>query len=173
MRKKLLIIIPAVIIVCAVVCICVFEFRSQPDVPVEFSMSMCSREGETAFLTANAKIVDNGIDPVHYRGTITLDGEKYIDRMERFRYDGNSVFTRLKDRRLGVSFVDFHEPVYGTFGDWVEMRLFDDGGKRLVWLEFFPIGGERVEFFGPAENGEEAQAVWERIEDILINSPVG
>ncbi len=172
MKKKLFIIIPAVIIVFAVVCICVVEFRSQPDVPVEFSMSMCSREGETAFLTANAVIVDNGIDPVHYRGTLTLDGEKYIDHIERFRPDGISVFTRLKERRLGVSFVDFFEPDFGRIGDRVEMRLYDDGGKRLVWLEFYPADGESVDYFAPAENGEEAQAVWERIEKIIVDSPV-
>ncbi len=172
MKKKLFIIIPAVIIVFAVVCICVVEFRSQPDVPVEFSMSVCSREGETAFLTANAAIVDNGIDPVHYRGSITIDGEKYIDHIERFYPANISVFDRLKERRRGVLYLDFHEPFYDKFGDWVEMRLFEDGGKRLVWLEFFPIGGDRVEFFGPAENWEEAQAVWERIEKIIVDSPV-
>ncbi len=84
MKKKtvfVMVFIAALLVVCAVAAIAARPATVQI---VTFSASLCTTGGEMADCTADARMVENGVDLPHYEGTLTLNGVQHIDFLTRF-----------------------------------------------------------------------------------------
>ena len=94
-RNLIILTIPVIIIVCLV---CIVSDRTY-SVEIKRGFEVCSVEGEVKRAGIDISRVKNLLDPVHYEGTITLDGDVYTDHMQSFNIRENStVFERLGEK---------------------------------------------------------------------------
>lgn len=129
-----------------------------------FDMDVCSENGTNHHLTVDVKLIDNGIDPIHYRGKIFFDEVEYIDHITRLYSVKMSVFERIKERWRGISYHDFFSPRSGRFEDRIEMTfLYDNQGQMYVRLHHTNYcDSSFVDYFGPARDKETADSIKEK-----------
>lgn len=144
--------------------------------PIVWEMNVCSVDGRTISLAMDGALVDNGIDPVHYDGTLRLGPRRYVDPMTytRIRYLRFSAVDRLLSvpKRLyarwrGISHTDFSTISFHTLlrDNRVNLTVFCDAdGKQYVQVE--ERRWDHVEstvYYGPADTSDSAQTVREKL----------
>ena len=157
-RKIIALTIPLILIVFAAC----FALCRTYSVEIKRGLEVCSAEGEVKRAGIDISRVKNLIDPIHYEGTITLDGDVYTDHMQSFNIRENStVFERLGEkwrlREWGVPYNDFRFAAPGTIGTTFWIAFINDGGETYVRLRF--SGGKNL--YGPADNADEAKRIEE------------
>lgn len=157
-RNLIILTIPVIIIVCLV---CIVSDRTY-SVEIKRGFEVCSVEGEVKRAGIDISRVKNLLDPIHYEGTITLDGDVYADHMQSFNIRENStVFERLGEkwrlRKISLPYNDFRFAAPGTLGTTFWIAFINDGGETYVRLRF--SGGKNL--YGPADNADEAKRIEE------------
>lgn len=134
-----------------------------------FEMDICSENGITSYLIVDAELVDNGIDPIHYRGTVSVDGVEYIDHISRLYSIKTSILERIKERWRGISYYDFFFPRSGSFKESIEMILFyDEQGQMYVNLRHWGDSSV-VDYFGPSKDGETSKSIKEKFDMYILS----
>lgn len=154
-----------VIIICSTI-IYISVFDRKIETSYDFSMDICSVNGITNYVTVDAQLIDNGIDPVHYKGTVCIDGVEYIDHISRFYSPHTTVLERISERRRGISYFDFYFPKSGSFGESIELTcLQDEEGRLCIKVRHIDFGESSiVDYYGPCYDGKSAECVKEIFE---------
>lgn len=146
---------------------------------IVWEMNVCSVDGRTISLALDGAMVDNGIDPVYYDGTLRLGPTRYVDhmtytRLRKPRFSAVdrllSVPHRLHERWRGTSYTDFHtiglSPNSLLRDNRVDLTVFRDAdGSRCVRVREWR--GDRVQpilYYGPADDAEGARSIRDRFD---------
>lgn len=156
-----------VIVLGIAVMICVSMVSKKTDLPFYFTMDICSENGVTKDLSVHARRIDNGIDPVHYRGTVSVGGVEYIDHISRFNSAKTSVLDRIKERRRGISYDNFY-PQSGSIEEYIQMTyLYDDQGQLYIKIRHF--GDSSTVYYGSCNNAQDAKLMKEKFDRYLLS----
>ena len=181
MKKVIIILVIAVIAAAAITISAVF-YASSYSINVNSDMNVCSLSGETETISLDFTIENNLVDPLHYNGRITWQGITHIDYYSRFfSPECKSVFFRLNERfklsgfDLSPDYIAFtHRTFYDESARWraeighqVKLDLIDYNSE--LYLYVFDYGTD-IEYYGPAENAAEAQAVADIITEFYISN---
>lgn len=156
-RRIIALTLPLIIIACAVC----FALSRTYSVDIKRELEVCSFEGEVKRAGIDISRVKNLLDPVHYDGTVTLDGVVYTDHMQSFNVRGNcTLFERLGEkwrlREWSVPYNDFRSAEPGAIGTTSWIAFIKDGGETYVRLRF-----NDGNLYGPADSAGEAARIEE------------
>ncbi len=149
---------------------------------VSLETIVCTEDGVTGMLKMDADRIDNGIDPVYYDGTLTLNGVTYIDHMDRFYAVKRPLGDRLRSRSEEGPYNGFYAPRYDSIPEMLTVIVHPDF-PELVWVYHVDFEKDiHRTYFGPADNAADARAVKQQWaasgtsdaekEDIFMNGTV-
>lgn len=168
-RKFVIICLVSIVIITIISCISIF--MAKPETQFNFSMDICSESGMTSHLFVNVQLIDNGIDPIHYRGTVSVGKVEYIDHISRFYSNNTSFFERISERWRGISYNNFYFPKSGSFEDYIEMTyLYDEQKNLYIRIRHIdPNDSSMVDYFGPCNSGESAELIKEKFDTYALS----
>lgn len=181
--KNRIITITIIVAIIAAVTILVYTIAANKySIPVKTDMNVCSLSGDTETISLDFTIENNLIDPLHYKGKVIWQGITHIDYYSRFfSPERKSIFFRLNERfklsgfDLSPDYIAFtHRTFYDESARWraeighqVKLDLIYYNGER--YLNVFDYGTD-IEYYGPAENAAEAQAVADIITEFYLSN---
>ena len=156
-RRIIALTLPLIIIACAVC----FALSRTYSVDIKRWLDVCSTDSEVKRAEIDIKRVKNLLDPVHYDGTVTLDGVVYTDHMQSFNVRENcTLFERLGEkwrlRKMNLPYNDFRSAEPGAIGTTLWIAFINDGGETYVRLRF-----NDGNLYGPADSAGEAARIEE------------
>ncbi len=159
MKKKNLIISAALILITAGIVIwCIFASEEK----INKRIVCCSSEGKKITVTFDCvKHRRFFSQTYYYKGSIDIDGVKYISMFDVFPRDvrrGKTDEDMFLNEEYSDTFDRFsHQAMLVLYSEdavWISVLEKGDGGQS---------GDESTSFFGPAENKEEAVKIWDII----------
>ena len=186
MKKIFIILIIAVVAITAIIISVVF-YTSSYNIAVNLDMNVCSLSGETETISLDFTIENNLVDPLRYNGRITWRGRTYIDYYTRvFAPEHKSLFLRLGERFKVSSFdlsPEYIGGIYRRFYDESAAERAEIGGQIELYLLEYKDGRyiyvreteasvgikTGIEYYGPAENSDEAQAIADIFTEFYIS----